>query len=66
MAYRLLVETKLTQGKIATIQQFKTTQQKGVSTLIKDIYKNVNSRTIHISQQGETTPMSINSRADKL
>lgn len=66
MAYRLLAETKLMQCKIATIQQIKTTQQKGVSTLIKDIYKNVNSRIIHISQRGETTPMSINSRTDKL
>lgn len=65
MADRLLVDTKLTQCKIA-IKQFKTTQQKGVPTFIKDIYKNANSKTIHISQQEETTPRSIKSRMDKL
>lgn len=53
------------QCKVA-IKQFKTTQQKGVPTFIKDIYKNANSKTIHISQQEETTPMSIKNRMDKL
>lgn len=66
MAYRLLlVETKLMQCKIA-IKQFKTTQQKRLPTFIKGIHKNANSKTIHISQQEETTPMSIRSRMNKL